>query len=79
MRSCSPLLLKEWNFGVTQDNFVRLTLQRACYEANKNKKMKDGFPLQLVIPGQKSSGTLSCFWVSILPMIWPEIIGGFQA
>jgi hypothetical protein len=28
---------------------------------------------------QKSSGTLSCFWVSILPTIWPEVIGGFQA
>ena len=26
-----------------------------------------------------SSGTLSCFWVSILPIIWPEVIGGFQA
>ena len=26
-----------------------------------------------------SSGTLSCFWVSILPTIWPEVIGGFQA
>jgi perosamine synthetase len=25
------------------------------------------------------SGTLSCFWVSILPTIWPEVIGGFQA
>ena len=27
----------------------------------------------------ESSGTLSCFWVSILPTIWPEVIGGFQA
>jgi hypothetical protein len=26
-----------------------------------------------------SSGTLSCFWVSILPIIWPEVIGGVQA
>ena len=26
-----------------------------------------------------SSGTLSCFWVSILPTISPEVIGGFQA
>jgi hypothetical protein len=25
-----------------------------------------------------SSGTLSCLWVSILPTIWPEFIGGFQ-
>jgi hypothetical protein len=28
---------------------------------------------------RESSGTLSCFWVSILPTIWHEVIGGFQA
>ena len=27
----------------------------------------------------QSSGTLGCFWMSILPTIWPEVIGGFQA
>ena len=31
------------------------------------------------IKSSGSSGTLSCFWVSILPIIWPEVIGRFQA
>ena len=25
------------------------------------------------------SGTLSCFWLSVLPTIWPKVIRGFQA
>jgi hypothetical protein len=37
------------------------------------------FPANTAQARRNSSGTLSCFWVSILPTIWPEVVGRFQA
>jgi hypothetical protein len=41
--------VREWNMGLGLDNFVRVTIQRACYVKNDQERWNVGFPHVIII------------------------------
>jgi len=61
VKQASTIRMRSYNFGVMPHNFMRLTLQLACFERNQNSRWVSGFPYKIAKPFRnRQCSTSSC-------------------